>query len=401
MIIGLIRERKQPADARVALTPAQAVELMETIPAFRVVAERSPERVFDDEAYRSMGIELVETANNADILMGIKEVPAEHLIPGKTYLFFSHTIKKQPHNRDMFRAMAAKRITLIDYECLTWPGGGRILGFGRWAGIVGAYNGFLTWGRKTGTFDLKPAHHCRDFSDLLEQLRQIQLPPVKIALTGEGRVGGGAREVLEQIGIKNVAPDELEVTYGEPVYAVFTNQDLYRRKDNMPWDRHHFYKNHTEYISTFNPYLRHIDLLINGLYWESDMPPLFTKEDSRAKDFKIKVIADISCDVEGSVPITIKATTIGNPVFGWDVVRQEATAPYLPGTIDVMAVPNLPTELPASSSEEFGSDLLQHVLPLFLEDPEDILTNATLLDQGRLTEKFKYLEDYLEGNLAD
>ncbi len=394
----LIKERKKPADRRVALVPAQARALMDEFPDFKVLIERSEERCIVDEAYTSLGITAVDECTECDVLLGIKEVPEEYLIPDKTYMFFSHTIKKQPYNQKMLRAMAANGITLIDYECLVWPEGGRILGFGRWAGIVGAYNAFLTWGRKMGTFDLKPAYKCEHHEELLSQLKEVILPPIKIALTGEGRVSGGAIDILRYMNIRQVQPNELSKPYNEPVYAVFSNRDIYQRKDGSPWDTKHFYANHNAYEGIFSKHLADIDILINGFYWENDMAALFTKENTRSADFRIKVIADITCDVEGSVPVTMKATTIADPTYGWDRVHQKVTLPYLPDTIDVMAVSTLPAELPASSSEEFGTDLLKHVLPLFKNDQQGILANATILKKGKLTEKYSYLTDYLMGS---
>jgi saccharopine dehydrogenase (NAD+, L-lysine-forming) len=398
MKIGLIRERKQPADSRVALTPTQAKELMEKYPEMEVWVEPSEDRIFTDEMYRAEGVRVSEAMEECDVLLGIKEVPKENLIPRKTYLFFSHTIKKQPYNQALFREMVRKKIRMIDYECLTWPKGGRILGFGVWAGIVGAYNGLLTWGKKFGLFDLRPAHQCSSYAELKEELKKVALPPIKIAYTGGGRVAAGIREVLEHVQWKELTPEAfLKERPDEPVFTQLDNPDLYQRKNGEKWDTNHFFNHHTEYVSTFDRFISETDLLINGMYWEDDLPALFTKEDTKRPDFSIKVIADITCDVEGSVPITLEATPIHNPTLGWDPVKQSRTEPFGDKSIDVMAVTNLPTEMPADASATFGQDLLQHVLPLFLEDAEGILSQATLTVDGKLAERYAYLQDYLEG----
>lgn len=397
MKICLIRERKQPADTRVALTPEIAASFQKEYPQIEILVERSPERVFSDADYEAHGLTLTDDPSQCDVLLGIKEVPVDDLIPGKTYMYFSHTIKEQPYNQKLFKAMAEKGITMIDYECLSWPKGGRILGFGRWAGIVGAYNALLTWGTKFGTFELKPAHKCRDYAELKQELKKISLSNIKIALTGEGRVAGGATEILEYLGLKEISPEDLDKEFEEPVFCIFKNHHIYRRKDGKDWDTAHFYTHHDEYEGVFHYYLNEIDLLINGFYWEDDLPPLFTKKETAGHDFNIRVIADITCDVEGSVPITMRATSIEDPTFGWDPETMKTTPPYLENTIDVMAVTNLPTEMPASASEEFGSDLTKYILPLFIEDPEGILKHATLLENGKLTEDYDYLKDYLEG----
>jgi len=397
MKISLIRERKKPADSRVALTPEQAFALEQQYPQIEIFAERSPDRIFGDELYHESGIELIHTSEDCNVLLGVKEVPIESLIEGKTYFFFSHTHKKQLYNRPLLKAIIEKQIRLIDYECLEWPDGGRILGFGRWAGIVGVYNGFLTWGKKYKNFELKPAYECLTYDDLIDELKRIVLPPIKIALTGTGRVAGGALELLNHLHIKEITPEEyLENDFDYPVFTNLKNEDLYRRKDGSDWDTQHFYQNHGAYESIFSPFAEITDLLINGMYWEKTLPALFTKEDTRSEYFKTRVIADITCDVEGSVPITMKATSIHEPVIGWDYNGQKETEPFLEDTIDIMAVTNLPTELPADASRDFGEVLSKEIIPLLLNgDPDGILKGATITKDGGLTEKYSYLTDFV------
>lgn len=398
--IALIRERKQPADRRVALSPAQVKQTLERWPSLQIWVEKSPERVFSDSAYEEVGALLVERATEADILLGIKEVPVSELIAHKTYLFFSHTIKKQAYNRQLLQQILAKNIRLIDYECLSWPKGNRILGFGRWAGIVGAYNAMLVWGRKFRLYELKPAHACKDYEELCNELKKVQLPAIKIALTGSGRVASGSLEIMAELGIREVSPAEmLNSHFDEAVFTLLENENLYRRKDGKSWNRDDFFARHANYESIFEPYLNQVDMLINGMYWEDDMDALFKKGDTAKTDFRMRVIADITCDVEGSVPITMRATPINDPVFGWDGLLQRTTVPYLPNTIDVMAVTNLPAELPSSASEEFGNAMLEHILPLLIEgDRDHILERASITNmKGDLNPNYEYLKDYAAG----
>ena len=400
MKIGLIRERKQPVDMRVALTPDQCSRLMAAFPDLEIVVESSPDRRFTDPEYRGCGVKVCDSVADCEVLLGIKEVPKQFLIPGKRYLFFSHTIKKQPHNREMFQTILSKKIELTDYECLNAANGSRILGFGRWAGIIGTYNAFLTWGKRQATYQLKPAWQCFDLAELKTQLQKIRPGKIKIALTGNGRVAHGALEVLTMLNFRWVTPaDFLTETFDEPVYTNLKNKNLYRRKDGKPWDRKDFFGNHGNYESIFKPYLSEIDLLINGFYWEPDMAPLFQKEDTKRDDFKIQVIADITCDVDGSIPVTVKSTTITDPVFGWDRQNQRICDPHITNSIDIMAVSNLPAELPRDASEDFGSDIAKHIIPMLMNnDPDGILERGTLTRNGKLNKGYTYLAEY--GNLS-
>lgn len=396
--IALIREDKQPADLRVALNPHQCVELQRRFPEVEVVVQSSPWRCFSDEAYSKEGIRVSESVEDCDVLMGIKEIPREKLIADKTYLFFSHTIKKQPYNRAMLRTVLERKIRLIDYECLTWENGSRILGFGRFAGIVGMHNGFLTWGRKFGLYDMKPAHACKNYLDLKFQYKNVSLPSIKIALCGDGRVAHGALELLQYLGIREVTKQEfLGQTFHEPVFVHLRSEDYYARKDGKVWDKSDFYHNPEEYESTFQPYYRTCDMMVNAIFWHQGIPAFFTKEEMKLADFNIKVIADITCDLNGPLPSTQKATTINEPVYGYHPISEKLTEPYLKHTVDVMAVGNLPCELPADASTEFGESILKYVMPhLLSSDTDDIIKRATIAEKGYLTDRYMYLTDYVE-----
>lgn len=398
MIIGLSKERKNPPDNRVALSPIQCIALQQRYPEVQVVVESSPARCFSDEAYREVGIQVVDSLEHCDVIFNIKEVPSEALIAGKTYFFFSHTIKKQPYNRTMLQSILQKNITLIDYEVLRYETGARVLGFGRYAGVVGTYNGLLVYGKKHGLFTLKPAHESKNYADILTQLLRVDLPNMRIVITGGGRVSQGALDLLRAIQIREVTPNQyLHIEYNEPVFVQLNSPDLYVHPTLKQWDTKHFYQHHGEYISQFKGYAACTDLLVNGIYWTEDLPRLFETEDTQYPEkFKPTVIADISCDVEGSVPITYKATSIKDPVIGWSRRTLSPCEPYTEDSVDVMAVGNLPNELPKDASEEFGEMLLQLVMPEFMSDKSRLIEEATITQSGNLTAHFQYLSDFVQ-----
>jgi len=398
VIIGLSKERKNPPDNRVALSPIQCIALQQRYPEVQVVVESSPARCFSDEAYREVGIQVVDSLEHCDVIFNIKEVPSEALIAGKTYFFFSHTIKKQPYNRTMLQSILQKNITLIDYEVLRYETGSRVLGFGRYAGVVGTYNGLLVYGKKHGLFTLKPAHESKNYADILTQLLRVDLPNMRIVITGGGRVSQGALDLLRAIQIREVTPNQyLHIEYNEPVFVQLNSPDLYVHPTLKQWDTKHFYQHHGEYISQFKGYAACTDLLVNGIYWTEDLPRLFETEDTQDPEkFKPTVIADISCDVEGSVPITYKATSIKDPVIGWSRRTLSPCEPYTEDSVDVMAVGNLPNELPKDASEEFGEMLLQLVMPEFLSEKSRLIQEATITQSGNLTAHFQYLSDFVQ-----
>lgn len=397
MIIGLSRERKNPPDNRVALSPIQCVALQQRYPQIKVFVEASPTRCFSDDAYREVGIEVVEDLSHCDVIFNIKEVPSEALIAQKTYFFFSHTIKKQPYNRAMLQSILQKNITLIDYEVLRYETGARVLGFGRYAGVVGTYNGLLVYGKKHGLFSLTPAHLSKNYADILTQLLRINLPNIRIAVTGGGRVSQGALDLLRALQIREVTPNQyLHVRYDEPVFVQLNSPDLYVHPTLTQWDTQHFYKHHGEYKSQFKGYAECTDLLVNGIYWTEDLPRLFEAGDTKdAEKFAPTVIADISCDVAGSVPITYKATSIADPVIGWSRGNQSPCEAYGEDSIDVMAVGNLPNELPRDASEEFGEMLMHKVIPELVVGGSRLIDGATITRGGHLTAHFSYLSDFV------
>lgn len=396
--IGLIREEKKPFDKRVAFLPDQCREIIERFPDTEIIIQPSPHRCIGDEEYQKAGFKISEDLSACDILFGIKEVPLDSLIPDKTYLFFSHTIKKQPHNRKLLRTILKKKIRLIDYETLVWQNGTRVLGFGRFAGIVGTHNGLLTYGKKTGLFILKPAWQCSDYFQLKNEYKNITIPPIKIAICGDGRVAHGSLELMKEIGIQEVTPRQfIEETYNTPVYVHLVSEDFYAHKDGESWDKSEFYHNPENFFSNFKAYARVCDLMINAVYWNDRIPRFFSKEDMKSRDFRIKVIADISCDINGAIPATLRDTTIEDPVFGYHPLTETIEPPFQKNTIDIMAVSNLPCELPLDASRGFGKQLLNYVMgPLLGIKKHPMIEDATIAKNGSLTNKYLYLSDYVE-----
>ena len=396
--IGLVREGRIPPDKRVAFSPLQAEEIMQRYKHVKIVCQKSDFRCFRDEEYESLGVTLVDHIQDCDILMGIKEVQIPDLVANKTYLFFSHTLKKQPYNKKLLQEILSRKIKLVDYEALKDTQGNRLVAFGRFAGIVGAFNGLLTYGKRFGYFSLRRAHECFDINDLKLELRHVKLPAIKIALTGAGRVAKGAMETLDTAGIRkaNVA-DYLTKTFDEPVYTQLSSSDYHVRKDGGHFNRKEFHQFPKRYDSTFVSIAKVTDLLLAGAFWNPSAPRLFTREDMLDADFRIRVIADITCDINGSVPSTKKATSIADPLYDYDPASDSLHPPMSdPRFITVMAIDNLPCELPRSASEEFGRDLIDRILkPLLIKDPEGVIERGTIAEKGSLTTHFKYLRDYV------
>ena len=393
--IGLLREGKVPADNRVAITPDQCKWIHKHMPEYQVVAQNSPHRCFSDREYQTAGVALRDDLSECDILLGIKEVPIRSLIPDKTYLFFSHTRKQQPHNKDLFRAILDKHITLIDYECLEHEDGTRIIGFGFFAGIVGAHNGIMAYGQRTGEFHLGRVYQQRSFRELIHTYFGLKLPNIKIVVTGSGRVAHGILEIMNLMGIREVEPDEfLSRSFTYPVYVQLKGQDLYERKDGTPYRRADFHVHPEAYQSRFEPYAFQADILMNGVYWEQRIPRLFEPAMVADPRFRIQTISDITDDAYGSVPINLGDQTIEDPVYGVDRHSLHKTAPYLPGSIDVVAVGNLPNELPRDASRYFGEQLIKHVLPGLSDASNSIIARARMTEHGNITPAYAYLSTY-------
>ena len=399
MKFGIIRERKNPPDKRVVLSPSLCDKVLKKYAKAKIIIEPSDIRVFANEEYVAKDIEVASKMPDCDVLLGVKEVPINALIPNKKYFFFSHTIKKQSYNRDLLKAVLDKNIELYDHEVITNKNGQRLVAFGRYAGIVGAYNGVRAYGLKHTLFNLPKAESLKDQTALITMLKKASLPNIKILLTGSGRVGNGAREMLDAIKIKRVTiSDYLSKTYKEPVYCQIGPLEYNKRKDGVKSSEKDFFTNPKEYQSNFFRFAKVSDFYIAGHFYGDGAPFLYTREDAKHPDFKIKVVADISCDIDGPVATTIRASTIADPIYGYDSLSETETSYNNANAIAVMAVDNLPAELPRDASDGFGQAFLQYVIPAFFNGDQDgILERARMTQNGKLTQRYAYLKDYVDG----
>ena len=398
MKFGIIQERKNPPDKRVVLSPLLCQSVLENHPDAKIIVEPSPIRVFSDVEYQHLGVEVASKMDDCDVLLGVKEVPIEALIPNKKYFFFSHTIKKQPYNRDLLRAILKKNIELYDHEVITNQKGQRLVAFGRYAGIVGAYNGIRAYGMKFQTFQLPKAEHLKDQKALISELQNVQLPNIKILLTGKGRVGNGAKEMLDAMRLRRVNVAEyLTDTFNEPVYCQIDASEYNKRKDGVRGNKADFFAHPEQYKSNFFRFTEVTDFYIAGHFYGDGAPYLYTREDAKDPAFKIKVVADISCDIDGPVATTVQPSTIADPIYGYEP-QSETVVDFLNlDAIAVMAVDNLPAELPRDASDGFGEAFAKHVIPAFFNgDKDGILERARMTANGELTERYSYLQDYVQ-----
>jgi saccharopine dehydrogenase (NAD+, L-lysine-forming) len=403
MKIGIIREGKNPPDKRVPLTPSQCQFLKQRYSQLDIIVQPSKVRAFSDEEYEALGIKLSEDLSECNLIMGIKEVQVEDLIPSKKYMFFSHTIKKQPYNQKLMRALLEKHIEMIDYEVLKDKENKRIIGFGRYAGIVGTYNAFLTLGLKDRTYHLKPGHECHDRKEMEAELKNVVLPQnLKVVITGFGRVGHGAREVIDLLPIMEVSPEEfIQKEFDRPVFTHLDVSDYYAPMDGSAFSKVDFYAYPESYISTFGRFIANSDVYIPCHFWSNKAPKIITRDDLMHESRRLRVVADISCDINGPIACTIRPSKISDPIYGYNPKTGLEDDFQMNGVIAVMAVDNLPCELPKDASEDFGNELIKKVIPCLLEaDPDQIIARATETKDGQLTEYFTYLQDYANGVLS-
>lgn len=398
MILGIIKEGKVPPDNRVPLTPEHC-QKAKALYGFEVVVQHSPNRCFADEDYVAKEILVTDNMQDCDVLFGVKEVPIDELIARKTYFFFSHTIKKQAHNRELLRAILAKGIRLIDYEAITNKTGQRIIAFGKFAGMVGAHNAIWTYLKRHHLQEMPRMYTFPHYDDAARWYRDhLVIPPIKVLLTGTGRVASGARKVLEDMGFRAVSPaDFLDKQYDHGVFTQLSSLEYVRKTDGTPHTKEEFYAHPEKFESALKPYTRESEVFINGIFWHPSAPAFFTIEDMKKPAFKIEVIADVTCDIAPmtSVPCTLKPSTIADPVYGFDPATAQICEAFKENCVDVMAIDNLPNELARDASIEFGSVLLEKVLPELLKPYSEMLERATVALDGRLGPHFQYLADYV------
>lgn len=399
MKFGIIKERKNPPDKRVVFSPDQLVQLKQLHPELSLKVESSERRVFTDEQYENKGIEVTNDLSDCDFLWGVKEIPVDYLIPNKSYLFFSHTIKEQPHNRKLLQAVLEKNIDLYDFEAIVDANNDRLIGFGRYAGMVGAYNSIRAFGIKFELFKLPKAETLSGKEALIAHLKRLVLPPLKFVITGTGKVSNGVKEVLDAIKIKPVSIENfLNKKYTQSVYTQIRALDYNRRIDGKLLDSSDFYQNPQEYISNFERFTKVSDIFITAHFHANVAPDILTREMLQANDCKIKVVADISCDADGSVASTLRTSTIVEPLYGYLPSENKEVDVFHPAAVVVMAIDNLPCELPKDASEGFGEMCMKHLIPAFFNGDQDgILQRAKITEKGKLTPRFTYLQDYVDG----
>jgi len=399
MKFGILKERKSPPDRRVVFSPDELLRLKQLYKDATIKVESSEIRIFTDEQYKELGIDIADDINDCDVLFGVKEVPADSLIADKSYFFFSHTIKKQPYNRELLQTILEKNIDLYDHETIVNENNRRLIGFGRYAGIVGAYNTIRGFGLKFGLFKLAKAETLSGKEELINHLKRLVLPPLKFVITGSGKVGGGIKEILDAMKIKEVSIENyLSKNYAQPVYTQIEVLDYNKRIDGKVIDCKDFYKNPTEYVSDFERFAKVSDIVITGHFHGNNAPDILTKEMLQSKDCKIKVVGDVSCDIDGPIACTLRSSTIAEPFYGYLPSEHKEVDVFHPAAIVVMAVDNLPCELPKDASEGFGTMFMEHVIPAFFNgDKDGILARAKMTEKGKLTERFSYLQDFVDG----
>ena len=399
MKFGIIKERKSPPDRRVVFAPSELAKLKQLYHEATVEVESSDIRIFTDVQYKSMGITVTDDVSDCDVLFGVKEVPVENLIPNKAYFFFSHTIKKQPYNRKLLKAILEKNIDLYDHETIVDAENRRLIGFGKYAGMVGVYNGIRAFGIKFELFKLPKAETLAGKEALIAQLKRLTLPPLKFVLTGTGKVGSGAKEILDAIKVKEVTVDNyLTKNYTQSVYVQLDVLEYNKRIDGQVLDFNDFTSHPDAYVSDFEKFTKVSDIYYAGHFYDNAAPMILTQEMLNASDCKLRVVADISCDVNGPIACTLRSSTIEEPIYGYFPLENKEVDVFHPAAVVVMAVDNLPCEIPKDASEGFGEQFMEHVIPAFFNgDKDGILQRAKITEKGKLTPRFAYLQDYVDG----
>ena len=401
--IGIIRESRNDEN-RTPLVPEHIKKYKESNPNINFIIQPSNSRCFSDEEYELCGAKINENLNECSIIFGVKEIDPNILINNRTYLFFSHTFKinKQQkniekHKKDLLLSILNKKITLIDYENIRGKNGTRCLGFGRFAGIVGCYNTLNLLLKVIGKQSLASAYKINDYERLVLNLKNLYFPKTKILVTGDGRVSKGVIELLNLTNIKAVSKkDFLEKKFDQPIFCNLETKDYVTNNSSTNFNLEHFINNPQDYSSSALQYLKETNILISAHYWDPSSPKIFENED--LKDLQnLKIVGDITCDINGSVPTTIRSTTIEEPNYWIERYTLKEIDENNDG-IAVMAVDNLPSELPRDSSTEFSEGIIKEVLPFLLKEDDGRILNGTITTDGSFLEKYNYLNDYIRIN---
>ncbi len=401
--IGIIRESRNDEN-RTPLVPEHIKKYKESNPNINFIIQPSNSRCFADEEYELCGAKINENLNECSIIFGVKEIDPNILINNRTYFFFSHTFKinKQQkniekHKKDLLLSILNKKITLIDYENIRGKNGTRCLGFGRFAGIVGCYNTLNLLLKMLGKQSLASAYKINDYERLVLNLKNLYFPKTKILVTGDGRVAKGVIELLNLTNIKAVSKkDFLEKKFDQPIFCNLKTKDYVTNNSYTYFNLEHFINNPQDYSSSALQYLKETDILISAHYWDPSSPKIFENEDLKVLQ-NLKIVGDISCDINGSVPTTIRSTTIEEPNYWIERYTLKEIDENNDG-IAVMAVDNLPSELPRDSSTEFSEGIINEVLPFLLKEDDGRILNGTITRDGSFLEKYNYLNNYIRIN---
>ena len=401
--IGIVRESRNDEN-RTPLVPEHIKKYKESNPNINFIIQPSNSRCFSDEEYELCGAKINENLNECSIIFGVKEIDPNILINNRTYLFFSHTFKinKQQkniekHKKDLLLSILNKKITLIDYENIRGKNGTRCLGFGRFAGIVGCYNTLNLLLKVLGKQSLASAYKINDYERLVLNLKNLYFPKTKILVTGDGRVAKGVIELLNQTNIKAVSKkDFLEKKFDQPIFCNLETKDYVTNNSSTNFNLEHFINNPQDYSSSALQYLKETNILISAHYWDPSSPKIFENEDLKVLQ-NLKIVGDITCDINGSVPTTIRSTTIEKPNY-WIERNTLKEIDENNDGIAVMAVDNLPSELPRDSSTEFSEGIIKEVLPFLLKEDDGRILNGTITTDGSFLEKYNYLNDYIRIN---
>lgn len=401
MKIGLIRETKVPEDNRVALTPKHLAELQRSFPQDDFVVQASETRAYSDEAYRNAGVQVAENVDDCDILFGIKEADIRTLIPNKHYFFFGHIAKMQAYNRPLLQTLMAKRITFSDYEYLVDDDNRRVCAFGWWAGIVGTYYTLRGYGLRHHLYELpKPDKHFT-LEKLTQALKSVELPHIKLLVTGNGRVSHGAQYLLEALDATRLTEEQFlaDMPVSRLSFCAVDANRLVARNDDGAFSWEHFTQNPTAYHSDFMRWARQADVLVCAHFWAPEAPIYLSQKNLADPTLRIRFIGDITCDIQGSIQSTLRASTHAEPYYDYNpITGQEEPAFSNDSNISVMAVDTCPNALALDTSAYFGDMLMQHVLtPLLKREHSNIIQRATILENGTLTPKFNYLAPFAKG----
>lgn len=401
MKIGIIKETKTPVDNRVALTPKQVAELNARFTNHEIVVQESDIRAYSDDEYRSVGVKVVQDLSDCNVLFGIKEAKIESLIPNKHYVFFGHIAKMQEYNRPLIQAMMEKKLTFTDYEYLVDDDNQRVCAFGWWAGVVGIYYSLRGYGLRTHTFELPKPDIKFTLDALIDNLKNVELPAIKVLVTGGGRVSQGVQYVLRTIGA--VQMDETEYFETKEVgalsYTVANVNQLVLRIDGGPFNREEFSISPNLYQSDFMRWAHVTDMLICAHFWAADAPVYLSQDDLRDPQLRISFIGDVTCDIMGGIKSTVRPATHAEPYYDYNPITEKDEEPFNSETnITVMAVDTCPNALALDTSEYFGNMLIEHVFePLLKEESPLVIERATIIRGGNLTERFNYLSDFAAG----